>query len=220
MDTKNNVSSKMLPDEEIISRVLNGEKNLYENIMRKYNPRLYRISMSIINDDMEAEDTMQAAYLNAYLQLHSFKNRSSFSTWLTRILINECLQRKKKKIKENQMLTEKQDINYHTETPLRGLMNKELKTLLEKSISDLPEKYRTVFVMREIEEMSISETMDVLKLSESNVKVRLNRAKEMLRDNLSSYHKSAQVLEFNLIRCDKVVNYVMSIINNPISNTN
>jgi RNA polymerase sigma factor (sigma-70 family) len=206
----------MLTDEEVIARVISGEKHLYESLMRKYNLRLYRISRSIINDDMAVEDVMQTAYLNAYLNLAGFQNKSSFSTWLTRILINESLLYKKKQLKREQLI-DTQGNNYLNETPLHGLMNKELKTLLEKSIDDLPEKYKLVFVMREIEEMSTSETMGVLNLSESNVKIRLNRAKEMLRGNLSGYYKSHQVYEFNLIHCDRVVNFVMSRINNELA---
>ncbi|HEY8784530.1 MAG TPA: sigma-70 family RNA polymerase sigma factor [Mucilaginibacter sp.] len=203
----------MLNDEEIAERVIKGEKHLYESLMRKYNLRLFRICMSIINDDMAAEDVMQTAYLNAYLNLAKFQNKSSFSTWLTRILINESLLYKKKKQKREQLIAENPDNNYLSETPLNGIMNKELKILLEKTIADLPEKYKIVFVMREIEEMSTSETMVVLNLSESNVKVRLNRAKKMLRGNLSSYYKSNQLYEFNLVRCDRVVSFVMGKIN-------
>jgi RNA polymerase sigma factor (sigma-70 family) len=202
-----------LSDEEIAERVLKGETHLYESLMRKYNSRMYRISMSVVNDQMEAEDVMQTAYLNAYLQLQGFQNRSSFSTWLTRIVINESLLRKKKKVKEEEMLNSKHEVSHHSDTPLKSLMNKELKTILEKTISDLPEKYKLVFVMREIESMSVNETMEVLKLSESNVKVRLNRSKEMLRNSLNSYYHSGQVFDFNLVRCDVVVNNVMGKIN-------
>jgi RNA polymerase sigma factor (sigma-70 family) len=203
----------MLSDEDIADRVIKGEKHLYEGLMRKYNLRLFRICFSIVNDDMAVEDIMQTAYLNAYLNLAKFQNRSSFSTWLTRILINESLLYKKKKLKRELLLAEKQENNYLSETPLNGLMNKELKVLLEKTIADLPEKYKIVFVMREIEEMSTNETMGVLNISESNVKIRLNRAKEMLRGNLSAYYKSNQLYEFNLIRCDRIVNFVMEQIN-------
>ena len=170
-----------LSDEEIVARVLNGEQHLYEQIMRRFNLRLYRISMSIINDDKEAEDIMQIAYINAYRQLASFKHQSSFSTWITRILINESLLHKKRISKQEQTLMENTYNDYHSETPLDNLMNKELKDILEKAVSSLPEKYRMVFVMREIQGMSTSETMEALDLGESNVKIRLNRAKEMLR---------------------------------------
>ncbi len=211
---KSTVDAKILTDEEIVKLVIKGEKHLFENLMRKYNLRLFRISRSIINDDVEAEDIMQTTYLNAYLQLSSFQNKSSFSTWLTRILINESLLNKKRKSKHQQIPIEKSDDNYHSDTPLNSLMNNELKTILEKAVTDLPEKYKLVFVMREMEEMSINETMEVLNLSESNVKVRLNRAKEMLRCKLDNYYKSTQLFYFNLVRCDKVVDYVMRRINN------
>jgi RNA polymerase sigma-70 factor (ECF subfamily) len=92
-------------------------------------------------------------------------------------------------------------------------MNHELKTLLEKAIANLPDRYKLVFVMREMEEMSTQEVMDVLGLSESNVKIRLKRAKEMLRDNLSGYYKSAQVFELHLSRCDLIARNVMYQIN-------
>ena len=199
-----------LSDEELVERIVNGEKHLYETLMRKYNLRMFRISMSIVNDDMEAEDIMQTAYLNAYLQLSKFQNKSAFATWLTRIMINESLLYKKKKSKRELLLAGIEQKDDHRETPLKSLMNKELKTILEKAVSELPEKYRLVFVMREIQEMSTSETMEVLNLGESNIKIRLSRAKEMLRSELSSYYQPNQLFDFHLSRCDRIVNTVMS----------
>ncbi|WP_413319636.1 sigma-70 family RNA polymerase sigma factor [Mucilaginibacter sp. Mucisp84] len=200
-------------DEEIVKRVVNGEKHLYEKLMRKFNERLYRISMSIINDDKEAEDIMQTAYLNAYRQLSNFKYQSSFSTWLIRILINESLLHKKRKAQLEKTLTEHIRIDHQPETPLDNLMNKELKAILEKAVLTLPEKYRLVFVMREIQGMTTNETMEALEIGESNVKIRLNRAKEMLRTELNSYWQPGELLGFNLTRCDVIVNYVMDRIN-------
>ena len=213
MSLKAATDTKLNSDEETVERILNGEITLYESLMRKYNLRMYRIGMSIINDDMETEDIMQTAYLNAYLQLRNFQNRSGFGTWLTRIVINESLLHKKKKLKREQLFSNKEEDIPHSETPLKDLMNKELKAILEKAVSELPEKYRMVFVMREIQEMSTSETMEVLEIGESNVKIRLTRAKEMLRDQLSNYYKPNQLMEFNLIHCDNVVDFVMSRIN-------
>jgi RNA polymerase sigma-70 factor (ECF subfamily) len=178
--------------------------------MRKFNTQLYRISMSIVNDDKEAEDIMQTAYFNAYRQLSNFKHQSSFNTWLTRILINESLLRKKKKLKFEKAIAESAYIDHHSETPLDGLMNKELKALLEKAVATLPDKYRTVFVMREVQGMSTNETMEALDIGESNVKIRLTRAKEMLRNELNSYWAPSQLYEFNLVRCDVIVNNVMN----------
>lgn len=204
----------MLSDEEIVTQIIGGEKHLYETLIRRYNLRLYRISMSIVNDDNAVEDIMQTAYLNAYMKLTSFKHKSSFSTWLTKILINESLLYKKRKIRFDQILIEKQEPEYHNETPLKDLMNSELKNILKKTISCLPEKYRIVFVMREVEQMTIEETMSTLNLMESTVKVRLNRAKEMLRNHLSRYYKSLEPDDFRLNRCDRVVINVMTKIAN------
>ncbi len=210
MDTANQIDKSDLTDEEIISRILNGDHYWFEGLMRKYNTRLYRIAMSIINDDMDAEDIMQTAYINAFLNLPNFKNKSTFSTWLTRILINESLLHKKRRIKGLQIRAEQTINESHNETPLKTFMNKELKLILEKAVASLPEKYRMVFVMREVQELSTGETMEVLNLGESNVKIRLNRAKEMLRKELSSYYKANQLFEFNLIRCDRIAHFVMA----------
>ncbi len=208
MPAKQTIANQMT-DEETVDRILKGEKYLYENLMRKYNSRMFRISMSIIDDDMEAEDIMQTAYINAYQQLGAFTNKSSFATWLTRILINESLLHKKKNQRRRDIYSLQHISEQHTDTPLKSLMNKELKNILEKAVLTLPEKYRLVFVMREMEEMSTNETMEVLNIGESNVKIRLNRAKEMLRNELSSQFRSQQLFDFHLTRCDRVVNFVM-----------
>jgi RNA polymerase sigma-70 factor (ECF subfamily) len=206
------VIAQPVNDESLITRILNGETHLYEQLIRKYNSQMYRISMSIVNDDKEAEDAMQTAYINAYRQLPNFKFQSSFNTWLTRILINESLLRKKRKLKLEKVITETahRHNNYQTITPLDALMNKELKQILENAVLTLPEKYRAVFIMREVQGMSTNETMEALDLGESNVKIRLTRAKEMLRQELNTYWQPKEILEFNLLRCDVIVNYVMN----------
>jgi len=204
----NNVS-----DDELVDRIVNGEPRLYEHLMRKYNSRMYRISMSIVNDDAEAEDIMQISYLNAYRQLSNYRQQSSFATWLTRILINESLLHKKRITKKEKALMETAFIDEHHDTPLSNLMNKELKAILEGAVASLPEKYRLVFVMREVQGMSTNETMEVLALGESNVKVRLARAKDMLRAELNKKWRPEQIYEFNLIRCDVIVDHVMNKIN-------
>lgn len=203
-----------MSDEDIVDRIVKGEQHLFEQLMRKYNQRMYRISMAIINDDKEAEDIMQIAYINAYQQLSKFEKRSSFATWLTRILIYESLLHKKRKAKLRKVLIEKGDNTSHNDTPLKGLMNKELKVILEKAVADLPEKYRMVFVMREVQEMSTLETAEILNLGESNVKIRLSRAKEMLKTALNKSWHAERIYEFNLVRCDVIVNHVMNLIRN------
>ena len=207
-------TSEILNDDEIIARILHGEKDLYSIIVRRYNQRLYRVGMSIINDDAEVEDAMQVAYINAYENLGKFAFKSSFSTWLTRILINECLLRLRKRKKsigmndENMENVMKQNKELHT--PVTAAVNSELRSILNDAIRKLPEMYRSVFVMREIENMNIAETKECLNISEVNVKVRLNRAKALLRDILSAQYSKEDILQFHLSRCDRMVEKVMT----------
>lgn len=217
MDNTNNevITTGTIPDNEIIARVLSGERNLYSVLIKRYNQRLYRVAMSVINDDSEAEEAMQVAYIKAFENLGKFEHRSAFSTWLTRILINECLLRTKKR-KQSITMTDdmiENEISQHAtdkvQTPLTSVLNLELKTALEKAIQELPDKYRTVFIMRELENMSIADTQDCLDLSEENVKVRLNRAKAMLRNSLNSLYKKEELLSFHLSRCDRINDNVM-----------
>jgi RNA polymerase sigma-70 factor (ECF subfamily) len=193
----------------LIKHVISGEKSFFEVIMRRYNQRLYRIGMSVLNDDAETEDAMQAAYINAYEHLASFKQLSSFATWLTRIMINECLGRRKSRRRSPVDTVQPPNHKTSLSTPMEDLMNKELNTMLEAAIAGLPEQYRTVFILREIEELSIRETGQVLDITEANVKVRLNRAKTMLRGELKGYIKD-HVYAFHLTRCDRVVAAVMA----------
>ena len=213
MDNKDNTVANSIADDEIITRVLNGEKNLYALLVQRYNQRLYRVGMAIINADAEVEDVMQVAYIKAYENLSKFEFKSSFSTWLTRILINECLLR----IRKRKSLSNMNDDIFgnkiyqlgQVQTPLMKTLNSELKNILQDAIGRLPEKYRTVFIMREIEDMSVAETQECLDLSEANVKVRLNRAKAMLRNAVSAYYKKEDLLHFHLTRCNNVTEQVM-----------
>jgi RNA polymerase sigma factor (sigma-70 family) len=197
----------IMPDEELIARIQSGEDRLFERLLRKYNQRLYRIGMSILRNEAEAEDAMQTAYINAYEHLAQFEHRSSFGTWITRIMLNQCYEQKRKKKLIFSSLNQTDNF-IDMKTPANELAHKELSNVLEQAIAQLPEKYRLVFVLREIEDMSIRETSTALNIEEPNVKVRLNRAKSMLRENLSGYMKD-HVYSFHLTRCDRVVNRVM-----------
>lgn len=194
-------------DEELVSRILAGEKRQFESLIRKYNQRLFRIGMSILENETEVEDAMQTAYVSAYEHLSDFEGRSSFSTWLIRIMLNQCYSQKNKN-KHILSNFEQPDKFITMRTPAKELANKELRNLLENAISQLPDKYRLVFIMREIEEMSVRETSTALNIEEPNVKVRLNRAKTMLRENLNGYMKN-QVYSFHLTKCDRIVNHVL-----------
>lgn len=208
-----------LSDADVVSRVLQGEKDLYAVIVRRYNQRLYRIGMSFLNDEQEVEDAMQVAYIHAYEGLSKFAFRASFSTWLSRILINEILLRKKKKSRNLLFVSEnwenKSPYQSYSEmqTPATTMINTELKSILEGAIRNLPEKYRTVFVMREIENMNVEETRECLAISGINVKVRLNRAKAMLRKSLQHYYRNEDILHFHLTHCNRMVEAVLSRVN-------
>ena len=213
------LAADSITDKEIITRVLGGEKELYAIIIRRYNQRLYRIGMSIVNDDAEVEDIMQVAYIHAWENLSNFAFKSAFSTWLTRILINESLLRLKKRGKSINMNDDNMDNEIYQQdasmvpTPVSTLLNSELRSLMEVAIKKLPEKYRMVFIMREIEGMNIAETQECLDISESNVKVRLNRAKSLLKETLAPYYKKEEVFHFHLTRCDVMVDQVMRRLN-------
>jgi RNA polymerase sigma factor (sigma-70 family) len=202
-------------DRDIIRRILEGEKDLYALIVRKYNQRLYRVGMSIINIESEVEDVMQSAFIKAFEHLEKFHFRSGFATWLTKILVNECLLHLKKKgrsARGDRVSGGPETRAIDLQTPLMKVLNSELKMILKTSIRGLPEKYRTVFVMREIENLSVAETMECLELSEANVKIRLNRAKVMLRDKLSAYLKDDEILQLYQAHCDRIVDVVMKVI--------
>jgi RNA polymerase sigma factor (sigma-70 family) len=205
-------------DADLIAAILQGEKESYAIIISRYNQRLYRVGMGILNDDLEVEDAMQTAYISAYENLSKFAFKSSFPTWLTRILINECLLRLKKRKKTLTLDSEHMENSMNTtgkvehRMPDARMLQSELKNLLENAISSLPEKYRVVFIMREMEKMNVAETGECLAISEENVKVRLNRAKAMLRNSLTDYYQEAEVLHFHAIRCRRMSENVMRII--------
>lgn len=164
--------------------------------------------MAILDNEMDVEDAMQTAYINAYQHLSQFERRSSFSTWLTRIMLNQCYEQKRRNLLLK-TYSEQPDQLINMKTPVTLLLNQELSNALERAIAQLPDKYRLIFVLREIEELSIRETAQSLQIEECNVKVRLNRAKSILRTTLKTYLKE-NVYSFHLVRCDRIVRHVMS----------
>lgn len=197
-------------DLELIEKVLNGQKESYEFIIRRYNPYLYKIGRTYGFDHFETEDLMQETYINAYLNLSKFEQKASFKTWIVRIMLNHCYHKKNKSQHQlNEFAPE--DVEYKI-TPMDGnkdIHNNELKAILEEALMSLAEDYRLVFTMREVNGMSTAETAELLGISEANVKVRLNRAKSMLRHELEKAHSVPELFEFNLIYCDGIVNRVM-----------
>lgn len=198
----------------IIGDILSGNKARYSELVRKYNQRLFRIGRSYLNRTADVEDAMQEAYVKAYLSLAHLEEPAYFGTWITRILINECLQRIRQQKKSELLpigdgephgLTEEMD-------PATDAMEKEFRTIFEECVEALPEKYRLVFVMREIEKMSTLETAAALSITGTNVKVRLNRARELMKQRLLEAYPASELYHFMGPRCDAMVERVMTAV--------
>jgi RNA polymerase sigma-70 factor (ECF subfamily) len=205
-------------DEHVVERVLAGETALYEIIMRRYNQRLYRVVLSILRDRDESEDVMQDTYVRAYQHLSQFEGRASFSTWLTRIAVYEALARlrSRRRMQPLDTMTEEEETAVNLKpadlNPEETTSQVEIARLLEQSLMTLPEQYRTVLMLRDVEELSTSETAAALSLTEENVKVRLHRGRSMLRrDLLDRVGTTArEAFPFMGQRCDRVVQRVFN----------
>jgi RNA polymerase sigma-70 factor (ECF subfamily) len=200
-------------DEEIVQRILGGEKALFEILMRRHNQRIYRIVRSILNNDGEAEDVMQDAYVRSYGHLASFEGRSTFVTWMTRIAMHEAFARVRRFKKETSLESEEAPAMVNFEkNPERDVANQELHKALESAISSLPQKYRSIIIMRDVEEMTTAEAASALEISEESVKVRLHRARAMVRRALfrQSGENVRELFAFPATRCDRVVAAVLA----------
>lgn len=210
--------SSRLDDEEIVRRILAGEAELFEILMRRHNRLLFRTGRSILGNDAEAEDVMQEAYVRAYTHLRSFEGRAAFSTWLTQIAAHEALARKKRRgrvvVMEPESLPERGSAfqSAKRRSPEQLSMDSELRHYLENAIDRLPMHYRTVFTLREVQGLSTSETAAILDMREQTVKTRLRRARAMLRDDLSSRigMNAEKAFDFLGERCDRIVAEVLA----------
>jgi RNA polymerase sigma-70 factor (ECF subfamily) len=214
-------TAQPLSDEDVVRRVLDGETALFEIVMRRYNQRLYRIARGILRDDAEAEDVMQDAYVRAYANLEQFAGRAQFSTWLTRIAIHEALARVRRRQRLDQLGPEESSDGESGMNLMASSLNPEEQTsatelgkTLETAILAIPEHYRLVLMMRDVEQMNTSETAAALELSEENVKVRLHRARALVRKELFARAgaEAQSAFGFMGLRCDRVVAGVLEII--------
>jgi RNA polymerase sigma-70 factor (ECF subfamily) len=199
--------------------VLAGDVQMFELIMRRHNERIYRAIRSILKNEAESEDAMQAAYLHAYSHLKEFEGRSAFSTWLTRIAIHEALGRRRRLLKTAPDVEEQPELPSQGRSPEEGATDVETRKLLANAIDELPEHFRVVFVLRQVQELSIQDTAECLDLEPSTVKTRLHRARALLRRSLLAQldpdaHKA---LAFEAPRCDRVVAGVLQQIAGNLS---
>ena len=208
-----------LSDEQVVAHVVAGQTALFEILMRRYNERVYRVVRAIVRDDGEAEDVMQQAYVNAYANLRQFAGKARFSTWLTRIAINESLSRVRRRghyepFDEQLSNVEPFMAEHSSPNPERQAFTGELRALLEWAIDGLPDGAREVFVLREVEGLSTADAAESLGVSEDVVKTRLSRAKAALRRTMMERSGAAapEVFRFYRPRCDRVVARVLAVL--------
>ena len=203
-------ATRALTDEEIVHLVSCGDVQMFEILMRRHNQRLYRAVRAILQDDAEAEDVVQHAYLNAYRHLDQFEGRAQFSTWLIRIAVYEALARRRRvggtPTSSEHRLAE--TVASRSPDPERQAYVKELSVLLESALAGLPDGYRSVFMLREVDGLSTAETARHLRISEATVKTRLHRAKGLLQRRLHAV-TPAGAFSFDGARCDRLVAGVM-----------
>ncbi len=217
VDPQSAARENVLTDEEVVARVLGGDQPLFELLMRRHNQRIYRAIRAIVRRDDEVEDVMQQTYLNAYRNLAQFAGDAKFATWLTTIAVNEAIAR----LRRGRM-AEARDAG---DEPIAALpspganpeaeaIGAELRAVLEQSILALPEGYRAVLVLRQVEGLSTEETAASLGIRTDAVKTRLKRARVMLRDEI--LEKTGIALDglfsFRDARCNRVVAAVLAAI--------
>lgn len=207
-----------LSDDVILSRVLAGDLDAYEGIMRHHNQRLFRIARSIVTDDAEAMDVVQESFIVAYQRLGELKEPAALATWLSRITRNAALMRLRKSRRLHYM--DEPDFDNvlslsaaarRPEQPDARLANTELRQLLEDCIDELPDAFRAVFMLRAIEHCSVRTTAEILEIQPATVKTRFHRARLLLQKRLMEYSEAAGVAvhEFAGHRCDAIVQNVL-----------
>jgi RNA polymerase sigma factor (sigma-70 family) len=217
MKTKLNI--EQYTDLDIVQKILEGEVALYEILIRRNNPFLYKAGRSYNYNHEDTQDLMQDTFIDAYTNLSKFENRSSFKTWIIRIMLNNCFKKQQKFSFKNEINTDINDksipmfsSNHNTDTT-KVVVNKELSFVIENALTQVPLDYRMAFSLREITGLNVLETAEALNISEANVKVRLNRAKTMLKKEIEKSYSPDDIFEFNLVYCDAMVNRVMAKIN-------
>jgi RNA polymerase sigma-70 factor (ECF subfamily) len=204
-------------DLEVIRQVLSGNTVLFELLIRRNNSFLYKTGRAYGYNHQDTEDLMQETYITAYQHLAGFENRSSLKTWIIRIMLNLCFHKAHKQSFQKEKTVGEFTANQsarmslahnHSDT-MQSVIKQELSHIIEASLDKLPKDYRMTFTLRELAGLNVAETAEAMKVTESNVKVRLNRAKMMLRKEIEKIYSSEDIYEFNLIYCDRIVAEVM-----------
>lgn len=218
--TANNLNANLrvyetLSDGEVVNRIRAGGLPLFELIMRRYNRRLFRYLRAILNDDCLAQDALQEAYLNAFRYLDQFRGPDGLGAWLMRIASRSAIKigRKEARMRLVDTIQDPDQLPAdETYGPETTAIHAEMISKAERAIDRLPQDFRVVFMLRELEGMNIGETAAVLGIKPATVKTRLHRAKNLLRSriDLSAEKLGAQVYNFAGERCDAIVEHVFS----------
>lgn len=219
-------------DASLAGRVTKGDVQAFESLMRRYNGRLFRAARAILRDDADAEDALQDAWLEAYRHLSDFRGDAQLSTWLTRIVVTQALMRLRKQKREHSVVpmtgrtgpgedARPIDIaDARAESPSDAALRGEVRRAIERRIDDLPLNFRTVFMLREVEGLSVQEAAACLSVPEATVRTRLFRARALMREALARDLDMAAADAFSFLgaRCDRIVASVLSRLD-PTGNT-
>ena len=211
-------------DADLARRIAQHDQTAFETLMRRHNGKLFRIARAILRDDAEAEDALQDAYLDAFRHIGDFRGGAALATWLTRIVVNQALMRLRKHRRDRVVVPFGQRDTIHlneaeaevaderTESPSNATLRAEIRRMLERRIDELPVAFRTVFVMREVEDMTVEETAECLSIPSATVRTRLFRARALLREALAHEMDVATVDVFAFAgeRCDRIVATVLA----------
>ena len=210
-------------DVEIAARIAAGDTQALAQLMRRYNQKLYRTARSILKDDAEAEDAVQEAFLLARRSIGGFRGDASLATWLVRIVVNEALGRARKRARSAEIIRMDGDIDLEGDVeasvdgetagqPEASAVRAETRRLLERTIDTLPAAFRTVFVLRAVEELTVEETAMALGIPEATVRTRFFRARSLLRESLAREIDFAyeDAFAFAGERCDRIVAAVLA----------
>ncbi len=204
-------------DEEVVKKILAGEHHLFEILISRYNQLLYRIARAVLKDDSEAENVVQDTYFRAFSKLHQFSGAAKFSTWLTKIALHESLARSRARrkfvelVEMNGLKNGMKPIKRIVDTPESVMLKNQIGEILQSAIESLADKYRLVFVLREIEGLSTDQTAECLGLGKGAVKSRLHRARAQLRKKIDLRISSAirSLYKFAGRRCDHMLSVVL-----------
>lgn len=208
-------------EQAIVRRAVAGEHEAFGVLMRRFNRRLYRLARAIVANDADAEDALQDAYLNAFRSLRGFRGECSLSTWLSRLVMNECLQMMRRDARRQNVIPMIQSPadreleavpSGEIGSPSATADRAQMRAILERNIDALPASFRAVFVLRSVEELTVEETAECLGIPPETVRSRHFRAKSLLRDALAREVDIAErnVFEFAGARCDRIVAKVLA----------